>query len=384
MSARRKTGIAIAVVVLLVVAFGAIHLIRHGKEGAAEAAVAPVEVDVASVVHKEVSDWQSYTGRLQAIDHVDIHALVPGTIEAVYFRDGQVVKKGDMLFLIDPRPYKAALDHALAAVDESRANAKFAQTDFDRAKKLIATNAMSKRDFDEKSNLCTAALASVKLAEADVEQAKVNLEYTHIAAPVAGRMSRAEFTVGNIVSAGTGSPPLTTLVSISPIYAAFDIDEQTYLAFMSKRSKQDVAVRLSLANETGFTREGKLYFVDNQLNSGAGTIRVRAIFDNPDGVLVPGLLAKVLVDSGQPHQALLVDDRAISTDQAKKFVLLVDPNNHAQYREVTLGPQNGGLREITSGLQAGDRIVVSGIQRIHPGDEVQPRQVPMAGEVASN
>jgi len=197
---------------------------------------------------------------------------------------------------------------------------------------------------------------------------------------VAGRVSRAEITVGNVIAAGVSSPALTTLVSVSPIYASFDVDEQTYLQYLSRDSKKVVPVRLGLVNESGYSRTGRVASVDNQLDSNSGTIRVRATFDNADGALVPGLYARVAVGGGEPHPALLIDDRAVSTDQAKKFVLVVDAQNHAQYREVTQGNMYEGLRVITAGLQPGERIVVSGLQRVRPGSEVKPNLVPMSGE----
>lgn len=373
----RRTSLFATAALGAVVAVAFVVRLSVASEGSAKPAAGPVEVDVAEVVVRTVTDAQTYSGRLQAIDHVDIRAQVPGTIEEVFFKDGQTVAKGDPLFLIDPRPYQAQLNHAVAVVSETKARARFAALDFERAKRLIEGNALSRRDFDDKSNLTLAAAAAVKVAEADVEQARVNLGYTRINAPVAGRMSRAEFTVGNVVAAGTSSPPLTSLVSLSPIYAAFDMDEQAYLSYMGDRTATDIRVHLGLATDTGYPRAGTLYFVDNQLDAGAGTIRARAIFRNDDGLLVPGLFARVKVEGGKPHDAVLIDERAISTDQARKFVLLVDDKNHAQYREVVSGPDAQGLREIKGGLKRGDRIVVSGIQRVHPGDPVRPKMVPM-------
>lgn len=371
--------------VATVATIGVLFISHAGGSHAAGAASAPpVEVNVATVLSQQVTDWQSYSGRLQAVDHVEIHALVPGTIEAVYFRDGQQVSKGAPLFLIDPRPYQASLDQARADVESGRASLKFAQDDFERAKKLIANNAISHRDYDEKADTLASSSAKLKASEAAAEHARVNLDYTRITAPVSGRMSRAEFTTGNIVSAGTSSPALTTLVSISPIYAEFDVDEQTYLGFLAHRDGRDITVRLGLANEEGYSRTGKLYFVDNQLSAASGTIRVRAIFDNPDGALVPGLFARVQVEGGRSHSALLIDERAISTDQARKFVYVVDADNHAQYRAITPGAETAGLRQVTSGLKPGERIVVSGFQRIHPGDSVQPKVVPMSSNGPAN
>jgi multidrug efflux system membrane fusion protein len=356
------------------------------KGQGAPAAPGPADVDAAVVISKPITDWQTYSGRLQAIDHVDIRAQVPGTIMGVYFKDGQMVKKGDPLFLIDPRTYKAAVDRATAQVAAAKARAQFVTLDYARAQKLLAGNAISKRDFDDRANGALEATANVKAAEAALESAEVDLGYTKINAPVDGRMSRAEQTVGNIVAAGFSAPPLTTLVSINPIYAGFDVDESTYLTYLSRENGTDVPVRLGLANESGFSRVGKIASIDNQLNSTAGTIRVRAAFDNADAALLPGLFARVAVGGGAQHPAILIDDRAVSTDQAKKFVLLLDDKNKAQYREVMLGATVDGLRIVQSGLKDGDRIIVDGIQRVHPGDPVHAKVVPMTGEttVATN
>jgi membrane fusion protein, multidrug efflux system len=359
-----------------------LYVSARGAKGYAVAAAASpaVEVDVAQVVAKEITDWQSYSGRLEAVDRVDIHALVPGTIVAIYFHDGQLVKKGDPLFLIDPRPYTAAVDQSLAEVAQAKARASFKKTDYARAQKLLEDDAISKRDFEDKSNQALAAEAAVKGAEAALELARVNLGYTRITATVAGRMSRAEQTVGNTVNAGNGSPKLSTLVSVSPVYANFDVDEQTYLRGLSGGNNEGVPVKLGLANEIGYSRTGKITSVDNALDPGSGTIRVRAAFDNVDGSLMPGLYARIQVGPGRPHPAILIDEKAVLTDQARKFVLVVDGQQHAQYRQVVEGPHYEGWAEIISGLKPGESIVVSGMQRVHPGDTVTPKIVTMTGE----
>jgi multidrug efflux system membrane fusion protein len=389
MSLQRKTILGAIAALVIAGGFAALLAARDGSAvGTAHAADAPqaAQVDVASVLRQNITDWQDYSGRLQAVDHVDVRALVPGTIMAVYFKDGALVKKGDPLFLIDPRPYEAAADQAEAQLAAAKAKAAFADTDFARAKKLLSDNAIAKRDYDQKANDALAADADVKAAQAALETAQINLGYTRITAPVSGRVSRAEITVGNIIAAGVNSPPLTTLVSVSPIYATFDVDEQTYLKYLSRNAnvhgngKGIIPVRLGLADESGYSRTGRIETVDNQLDSGSGTIRVRATFDNADGALIPGLYARVSVGGGAPHPAILIDDRAVSTDQAKKFVLVVDAQNRAQYREVKLGNMYQGFRVITSGLQPGERIVVSGLQRVRPGSPVQPHEVPMTGE----
>ncbi|HTJ94052.1 MAG TPA: efflux RND transporter periplasmic adaptor subunit, partial [Pararobbsia sp.] len=337
------------------------------------------EVDVAPVIAKSITDWQGYSGRLEAIDKVEIRPLVSGTIVAVYFKDGALVKKGDALFTIDPRPYQAEVDRTAAQLAAAEAQQNYASTDFARAQRLIGDNAIAKRDFDQKDNAAREAVANLKAAKAALEQAQINLGYTKVVAPVAGRVSRAELTVGNIVSAGANSAIMTTLVSVSPIYASFNVDEQTYLQYLSHDAKSGaVPVHLGLANEDGYSRDGVVDSVDNQLDTTSGTIRVRARFENKDGALLPGLFARVEVGGGAPHAAVLVDDRAVGTDQDKKFVMVVDTQDKAQYREVQLGPLHDGLRVIASGLKPGERIVVNGLQRVRPGDPVRPNMVQMA------
>jgi membrane fusion protein, multidrug efflux system len=358
--------------------FGRGDLPVNGAEAAIKPAAPAMEVDVATVVSKTITDYQNYSGRLEAVDKVEIRPLVPGTIVAVHFADGALVKKGDALFTIDPRPYVAAVDQAAAQLAAAQARNGYTSTDAARAERLLADNAIAKRDYDEKQNASHEAAANLKAAQAALETAKINLTYTQITAPVSGRVSRAEMTVGNIVSTGSSAPLLTTLVSVSPIYASFDVDEQTYLRYLSRDSRASVPVSLGLANEEGFSREGKVASVDNQLNTGSGTIRVRARFDNADASLVPGLYARIKVGGGTPHPAVLIDDAAIGTDQDKKFVMVVDADNRVQYREVTPGTLSEGMRVIVKGLQPGERIVVNGLQRVRPNDVVKANSVAMA------
>jgi multidrug efflux system membrane fusion protein len=375
---RKRIAYAVAVVVVLagVGAFSALRV----SAGAQAPMVAPTtqDVDVASVPDETVTDWQEYSGRLEAIEKVDIRPLVSGTIVSVNFKDGSLVTKGDVLFVIDPRPYAAEVDRAAAQLAAAKAREGYAQADWQRAQRLIGDNAIARRDFDEKKNAAAEAAANVKAAEAALETAHINLGYTKIVAPVSGRVSRAEVTLGNVVSAGAGSVPLTTLVSVSPIYASFDVDEQTYLKYIGRtRNGASVPVELGLADEAGYSRSGTIVSVDNRLDTASSTIRVRARFDNPDGTLVPGLYSRIKVGGGAPHRALLVDEAAIGTDQDKKYVLTVDGEGHVAYQAVSLGALHGNLRVVTSGLHQGDRIVVSGIQRVRPGDTVRAHVVAM-------
>jgi membrane fusion protein, multidrug efflux system len=381
-SARTRIAYAIAAVVT-VAAIGVLGALRVNRGAQAEAAAAPAlpEVDVATVLGRTVTDWQAYSGRLEAIDKVDVRPQVAGTIVSVNFKDGALVKKGDVLFVIDPRPYAAEVDRTEAQLAAAKARDGYAQADWQRAQRLIGDNAIAKRDFDEKKNGAVEAEANVKAAQAALEAARINLGYTKIVAPVSGRVSRAEVTLGNVVSAGASSVPLTTLVSVSPIYASFDVDEQTYLKYIGRaRNGTDVPVDLGLADESGYSRSGTIASVDNRLDTSSSTIRVRARFDNPDGTLVPGLYARIRVGGGAPHHALLVDEAAIGTDQDKKFVFVVDDQGHVAYRNVSLGQLHGNLRVVTEGLKDGERIVVHGIQRVRPGDTVRARMVAMGGD----
>ncbi|WP_213779544.1 efflux RND transporter periplasmic adaptor subunit [Caballeronia sp. dw_276] len=386
---RKKLTVALGslAIVSAVAGIGFIHGTTAAPVSAAHASEAPppaTAVDVAAVLTQTITDWQSYSGRLEAIDHVEVRPLVPGTIVAVHFKDGALVKKGDPLFTIDPRPYQAEVDRAAAQVAAAKARAIYTSTDAARADRLLTDDAIAKRDYDEKQNASREAAAGVKGAEAALEAAQVNLGYTNVIAPVTGRVSRAELTVGNVVSTGANAPLLTTLVSVSPIYASFDVDEQTYLQYLGRDRNTKVPVSLGLANEDGYSRKGAITSVDNRLDTSSGTIRVRATINNDDGALVPGLYARVKVGGGEPHPAVLIDDAAVGTDQAKKFVLVVDGSNKVVYREVQLGSLHDNLRVVTSGLKPGERIVVNGMMHAKPSDTVSPHMVNMADAAKSD
>ncbi|BAN47953.1 efflux RND transporter periplasmic adaptor subunit [Metapseudomonas resinovorans] len=380
MSVQPKTLVfAISALIALGGAAGlAIHQGTASIPSAEAAVEAPaVEVDVAPAIGRTITEWQSYSGRLEATEHIQLRPLVGGTIVSVHLKDGGVVKQGDLLFTIDPRPYQAAVERARAEVAAAEARASYAATDADRARRLITRDAIAKREFDERVNAGKETAAAVKAAKAALQAALIDLDHTRITAPVSGRVSRAELTVGNIVAAGASAPLLATLVSVSPIYASFEVDEQTYLRYLRGTSGTKVPVALGLADESGYSRQGELVSVDNQLNTGTSTLRVRARFDNADGALLPGLFARVKVEGGKPSQAVLISDAAVGTDQAKKFVLVVDPQSRVQYREVVLGGLHEGLRIVTQGLEAGERIVVNGVQRVRPNDLVQVHDTSM-------
>ncbi len=373
--------IAVLSIAAALLAAGAGYALLPSSPNAAHAQGQPAAapVDVAPALGRTIVDWQRYSGRLEAIDRVDIRPLVPGTLTEVHFQDGALVKKGDVLFTIDPRPYVAEVDRATAQLAAAQARAAYTASDLARGQRLLGENAIAKRDFEEKQNAAREAAANLQAARAALESARLNLGYTCITAPVDGRVSRAEVTVGNVVNAGAQSVPLTTLVSVSRMYASFDVDEQTFLKYVnpSRTTGTDVPVQLGLANEEGYSREGQVQYVDNRLDTTSGTIRVRAVFDNRDGSLVPGLYARVRLGGGAPRKAVLVDEKAIGTDQNKRYVLVLDDKNHAAYREVTLGANVGPLRVVEKGLEAGERIVVNGLQRVRPGAVVAPNVVSM-------
>ncbi|QHH92637.1 efflux RND transporter periplasmic adaptor subunit [Acinetobacter gyllenbergii] len=381
MSISRKQLTLSAVIVAIFATGGSFILFQEKADAkATPTASSPpaATVDVASVVSQTITDWQEYSGRLEAIDQVDVRPQVSGKLIAVHFKDGSLVNKGDLLFTIDPRPFEAELNRAKAQLASAEAQVTYSSANLGRNQRLIQSNAIAHQELDQAQNEARSANANLQAAKAAVETARLNLEYTRITAPVSGRISRAEVTVGNVVSAGNGAQVLTSLVSVSRLYASFDVDEQTYLKYISnQRNSAQVPVYLGLANESGFSREGYISSIDNNLNTTSGTIRVRATFDNPKGVMLPGLYARIRLGGGQPRAAILISPTAIGVDQDKRFVVVVDAKNQTAYREVKLGAQQDGLQIINSGLQVGDRIVVNGLQRIRPGDPVSPHLVAM-------
>lgn len=363
---KRLTLTAGVLAVIALTVGGAISVVgMNANAGDTPAAPPAASVDVAEVVAKKIIDWQSYSGRIEAVDRVEVRPLVGGTLTAVHFKDGQLVKKGDVLFTIDRRPYEAEVFAAEARAD-------YAMSDFARAERLLADNAISRRDYDEKKNAARSAQAALRIA-------KLNLEYSQIVAPISGRISRAEVTVGNVVNPGSANAPLTTLVSVSKVYASFDVDEQSFLKYVNPARTKGTAVPVSLglANEDGYSRDGKVGSVDNRLDTASGTIRVRAVFDNADGQLIPGLYARVRLGGGAPRDAVLIDEKAVGTDQDKRFVMVADQTNHAIYRPVRIGANQDGLVVVENGLKSGERVVVNGLQRIRPGDAIAPKVVPM-------
>ena len=353
-------------------------------EPAAAAPPAPA-VSVATVAQTEVTAWDEFSGRLEAVERVDLRSRVAGALQAVHFQEGSLVKKGDLLITIDPAPYAAEVERAEAQVASALARASFSRSEQERSRRLWEEKAIAQREFDERANAAREAEASLAAAQAALRTARLGLGYTQVRAPVAGRVGRLEVTVGNLVSAGPGSPVLTTLVSVSPIYASFDADEQTV-----GRALKDVAgaagiraglaripVRMGTAATEGTPFEGRLQLIDNQVDARSGTVRVRAAFDNTDGTLIPGQFARIRMGQAHASRVVLVSERAIGTDQSRKFVLVVGAGDKAEYREVTLGAPAHGLRVVSAGLKAGERVIVNGLQHVRPGTVVAPQAVPM-------
>ncbi len=351
----------------------------------AQAAPQAVPVSVATVAQSQVAAWEEFSGRLEAVEHVDIRSRAAGTVKAVHFREGALVNVGDLLVTIDPEPYAAEVERAQAQVVAAQARVTQLKGDHARAERLWEEQAIARRELDERTNGLRESEANLRAAQAVLQSARLNLGYTQIRAPIAGRIGKVEVTVGNLVAAGPGAPVLTTLVSVSPIYASFDADEQIITRALkdlpggtsARAHIERIPVQLGTAGSTDTPYEGKLQLVDNQVDAKSGTVRVRAKFENKDGALMPGQFARLRMGQATAATALLVNERAVGTDQNKRFVMVVDKDNKANYREVTLGASVNGMRVVTQGLQAGERIVVNGVQRVRPGVTVAPENVAM-------
>jgi multidrug efflux system membrane fusion protein len=386
---RRILASALAVIAVTGIGFSIFGVSGSQAQSGAPAEPPATPVSVATVVQSDVSAWDEFSGRLEAVERVDIRSRVAGTIQAVHFREGALVKKGDLLLTIDPAPYAADVERADAQVASAQARVAQAKGEHERSQRLWNEQAISRREFDERLNGKGEAEANLRAAQAALQTANLSLGYTQVRAPVAGRVGRLEVTVGNLVAAGPGAPVLTTLVSVSPIYASFDADEQIIARALKDaqgaaasagagRNLERIPVQMGTAASTDTPFEGKLQLVDNQVDAKSGTVRARAVFDNKDGQLMPGQFARIRMGQATTASALLVNERAIGTDQNKKFVMVIGADNKATYREVTLGASVNGLRVVKGGLQANERIVVNGLQRIRPGALVAPQAVDMS------
>lgn len=373
-----------AIVLLPLVALALAGCSRSSSQ-AQGAAPPPPQVTVAQPLKKMVAEEDEYVGRFVAVDAVEVRARVSGYLDAIHFRDGQPVKAGDLLFTIDRRPFQAALDQARAALDQAKANLAFASSDLARGQSLVRGTTITEQTFDQRVQAKRVAEATVKAQEAAVQQADLDLQFTELKAPVAGRIGDRRVSVGNLVTGGTSGNTtlLATIQSTDPIRFEFTWDETSYLRFLRLHKDAlgpgiNVPVRLQLIDEHDFVHAGHMDFIDNAIDRNSGAIRGRAEFANPDGSLTPGMFARIRVAMAPPAEALLVPDTAIGTEQVKKFVFVLDADDIARPHYVTLGQLVDGLRVIASGLKADDRVVINGLMRVRPGVKVTPQ----AGAIA--
>jgi RND family efflux transporter MFP subunit len=346
-------------------------------------AASPPKVTISRPVVREIIEWDEYTGRLEATESVEVRARVNGYLQSIHFKDGAIVKKGDLLFVIDPRPYQAELDRVTAELQLAQARLELAKSDYARAQKLLQFRAISQEEADTRAATERQAQESVEAGRAAVKAAKLNVEFTRVTAPITGRISRKLVTEGNLINGGTAEATLlTTIVSMDPIYVYFEADERSYLKYarLSRNGKGSSSrearnpVYLALADEKGFPRKGYLDFVDNRLDPRTGTMTGRAVFSNPDLALTPGLFARVRLQGSTPYEAVLVPDEAVGSDQAQKFVFVMNGDNTVEYRMVQLGPLIHGFRVIRDGLEPNDWFIANGVQRAKTGLKVSPEK----------
>jgi multidrug efflux system membrane fusion protein len=393
--ARRRLWVAGTTLTAVAAALSTVFMLRSESASATPApAVQATPVSVAVVVQSDVATWDDFSGRLEAVERVDIRSRVAGTVQGVHFREGTLVKAGDLLLTIDPAPYQADVDRADAQVLAAQARQSNTKSNYERSKHLLEDHAISQREYDDSLNANAEADANLRSAQAQLQTARLSLGYTQVKAPVSGRVGKLEITTGNLVAAGPGAPVLTTLVSVSPIYASFDADEQIITHALrdlptgaSARGQiEKIPVQMGTSGDAATPIKGHLQLVDNQVDAKSGTVRVRAVFDNADGQLMPGQFAHLRMGQPKADSALLINERAVGTDQSKKFVMVVGADDKATYREVTLGANVDGLRIVTSGLKPNERVVVNGLQRVRPGALIAPQMVAMktADEAAKN
>jgi multidrug efflux system membrane fusion protein len=343
------------------------------------------KVTVADVVVRDITEWDEFTGRLEAVHTVAVRPRVSGFVSAVRFVEGAMVRRGDLLFQIDPRPFQAEVDRLNAELARARAGGARATTELQRAERLSAEHAMAREEHDRRAAAAQESAAQEAAVAAALRAAQLNLEFTRVTAPISGRVGRAIVTEGNLVSTGPAEATLlTTLVSLDPIYATFDADEQVFLRSLDVArsvggadARTRLPIRMALANEADFPHHGELNFLDNQVDATSGTIRGRAVFRNADRALTPGLFVRLQLPGGARHRGVLIQDTAVGTDLDKRFVLVVSGDRTVQYRAVTLGPLVDGLRVVRDGLGPGDRVIVNGLQRVRPGVKVDFSVVPM-------
>ena len=375
-----KLGRWLAILVL----FAAVLSACGESQSQPQAVAPPPLVTIAQPVTKMIADQDEYVGRFVAVESVEVRARVAGYLSAIHFQDGQVVQAGDLLFTIDRRPFEIALAQAQAGLARTRAALAFAESDLARAEGLTIGTVITRQTFDQRTQAKRVAEASVAAEQAAERQAALDLEFTELRAPVSGRIGDRRVSVGNLVTGGTSGSTslLATIESVDPIRFEFTLDEASYLRYGqftdygagAANRGLTAPITLKLIGEPGFSRDGKIDFVDNAIDRSTGTIRARAVFANPSGKFTPGMFARVRMAAAQPKNELLVPDVAIGTEQVRKFVLVVDAENIARLKYVTLGPVFDGLRVITNGLMPGDNVIVNGLARARPGAKVRPQQ----------
>jgi len=381
----RQTGMLAGLVMLL----AASAVLSGCNQQPPPPAPPPPPVTIAKPVQKEIVEWDEYTGRTDAVESVNIRPRVSGYIDNVTFRAGDVVNKGDLLFVIDPRPYQAVLDQASAQLRQAQANQQLQEANFARQDKLRQTGVIAKEDFDTALSNRNQAAAQVLADQAAVASAKLNLNFTQITSPIIGRISREQVTVGNLVQAD--STLLTNVVSVDPIYAYFNVDERSVLKYqqqvrlgkLADARSAEVPVYLQLDNEKGFPHQGVIDFINNQFNASTGTLQVRGLFPNANGFLIPGAFVRIRVAGSPRHQALLITDRAVGADQGTKYVLVVGAENVVTVRPLELGPEVDGLRVVRNGLKGDEQVIINGIVNAKPGSKVSPQPGDMT-QFASN
>jgi len=367
----------------------AVTLSGCGDKPPAQAAAGPPPVTVAQPTKRTVTDWDEFTGRFEAVEEVQVRARVGGFVNSVEFRDGAIVRAGDLLYVIDSRPFEAVAEQADGQLSDARAKAELAKRELDRALTLVQTSAVSESIVDQRRQTLQAAHAAEMQAEGALKAANLNIEFTHVLAPMAGRVSRHLVSVGNLVQGSEGNATLlTSIVTLDPIYIYFDVDEATYLKnnklwFEGRRpSSRDTPnpVQVTLTGETKPSHDGKMDFLDNRLDVSTGTLRSRAVIPNKDFSILPGQFGRVRLIGSSPYEALLLPDTAIATDQSRKIVFVVKDDDTVEAKPVTLGPLDEGLRVIRDGLKAEDRVIVDGIQRARVGAKVTPHTAPAGGK----
>lgn len=387
-SKRGRVLFAVATLAVLVGLGAGAYAIRstnaESKAAAAPFKAAPqaLPVPVAVIEEREVVTWDEFSGRLEAVERVDVRSRAAGAVKSVHFTEGALVKRGDLLVTIDPDPYAAEVDRAQAQLVAAQSRLSYAKIERERAERLWGERFIARTQVDGRLNVEQEADANVRATQAALQSARLNLGYTEVRAPVSGRVGRLEITVGNIVAAGPSAPVLTTLVSVNPIYASFEADEHVVLRAL-QYGKQGIAVEAETVTNGAKQLRGRLQLIDNQVNTRSGTVRVRAVFDNKEGSLIPGQYVKIRMGRAKAEPALLVSERAIGTDQSKRFVIVVGPDDKAIWREVTLGGTANGQRIVSSGLEAGERVVVDGLQRVRPGMQLAPQPAESASQSIS-